>query len=100
MQKAKAFAFTIILVMMAVNFITPRPWVPTLPHKSWQWLTPWPTQIVQATVAPAMTYEDLQRIIVGTIVGFLVRDFAVRLERLVNAVERATRGRESRGRDR
>ena len=94
MQKAKAFAFTIILVMMVANFIIPRPWVPTFPHKSWQWLTPWPTQIAQATVAPAISYQDLERIIVGALVGLLVRDFAERLERLVGAVERATRGRD------
>ncbi len=55
MQKAKAFAFTIILVMMVVNFIVPRPWLPTLPHKSWHWLTPWPVQVIESVRQPRST---------------------------------------------
>lgn len=87
MKQAKAFAFTIILVMMVANFVMPKPVVPTLPHKSWHWLKPWPVRMIESARAPvreskiatAETIQDINEriilVLIGVVAGELVENF-------------------------
>lgn len=58
-ETAKALAFTLVLIMFVTNFFITRPIVPTLPHKSWDWLTPWPLQAVRIARADLSEADKL-----------------------------------------
>jgi hypothetical protein len=75
MKEAKAFAFTIILMMMVVNFVVPKPVVPTLPHRSWDWLTPWPVQAVEKKVAKGESIQDINEKIILALMVMLAGEF-------------------------
>lgn len=75
-ETTKGIAFTVVLAMLVVNFVLPRPVVPTLPHESWHWLTPWPVQVVKAST------NDWETLIEIGVAIELAREFLVGLERL------------------
>lgn len=77
-EATKGIAFTLVLVVLAANFLLPRPLVPTLPHKSWDWLTPWPLQVVRA--GEFEPFETAIKIAIGV---ELTREFLQALHRLV-----------------
>lgn len=79
-EAAKGVAFTLALVMLLANFTASRPIIPTLPHRSWDWLTPWPLQVVRAGS------DDLDAAELAIKVGIaieLAREFLQGLQRLV-----------------
>lgn len=83
MRQAKAFAFTIILVLMVANFVVPKPIVATLPHKNWDWLTPWPVKFVELARAPgredriakADSIQDINDRIIMALIAALAGEF-------------------------
>lgn len=90
---SRTVALTLVVVMVAVNFFSTTPAVPTLPHTSWSpgtWIVPWPVQIARAQAAgegdyetdyiEVLSYEDLERLIIGAIVGYLIGWFADSLD--------------------
>lgn len=76
-EATRGIAFTVVLVVLVSNFLLPRPLVPTLPHKSWDWLTPWPIQVVRAG-----ELEPLETLIKLTFAAELIREFLQGLQRL------------------
>lgn len=83
----RTVAVGLVVVLSMVNFAAATPLVPTLPHHSWslaRWLMPWPVQVAQAAEGPeasgeyvaAVGYQDLERVILGLILGYLFNWFA------------------------
>lgn len=79
-EATKAVAFTLVIVMLVANFVISRPIVPTLPHKSWNWLTPWPVQGVKV-VRAMYTREELEWMLEVAAAIELFREFVQNLQR-------------------
>lgn len=98
MGMSKGVALALAVVMVAVNFFSTAPVVPTLPHMSWSagaWFTPWPAQIATAQAdegdyggdyeyVEAISYQDLERILIGLAIGYLFGWFVDSFEALMD----------------
>lgn len=106
---ARWVAFTLVLVLVAVNFAVSRPIAVTLPHKSWDLVTPWPVQIARAHSLKPAWHNDptrtFERMLIGMGMGLLLGRVANNAQRTIESVARAIervierpRGRERRER--